>query len=688
MKPVVLENEFDAVVMLTWSDWHTEPRSNRYHFATRFEKSFPVFFVQLRSGFEGVEIEPLAEHNIIIVHIHDRYGREQSELLASVLAERGVRSPLLWIYNSYFEDFVRFCPAKLRVYHATEDYFYTSDSWTVAADPIQDQLRRVLQETDLVVAVSLGVAESYRTSGRYSGPLIVLRNGCDFEFWQNSGAFQYAPSKSGANTALFQGGINERLDIGLLQSLIEGMPDWQFWFCGENLNPPGWKQLTNLRNVKDFGFIESADIAQLAKQSLVGLIPYRQGELVARSLPLKAYEYVACGLPVVTVPIVGLAHRPDLFTQARTAEEFRAAIEAVARSRTDPAQVELRLAAAKAESYDQRFEELKGALRGILESRAEKPPQANILLVCECSQPLSCNIAPIEFLRRRSKHRIFLCDIGSINQVDKIPVSYFDGVIVHGSARSVLRYDLASGLGRALRQYIGPKLLLLQDRGEAREIGREWLEHLRIDTMVIDSTELSEYSAELGRMFPDIAFLPMNYRSGSSERHQHPIHTEIDALEATCIDQLIDRRIGGRSRARLICFPAFAAFGSEGPLEPLSASGAVIGWTDLADECNLDTYSGAFESVRETNARRAEADKALRLPSVLQLVPTVEEQQQLTSQLSVTSLALARVLSWGRYLVTTSVPTMSRRAFARLARIKLRRDLAKVKEICAKHFRT
>ena len=41
-----LKDRFDAIVMLTWSDWFTEPVSNRYHYATRFAKHLPVIFVQ------------------------------------------------------------------------------------------------------------------------------------------------------------------------------------------------------------------------------------------------------------------------------------------------------------------------------------------------------------------------------------------------------------------------------------------------------------------------------------------------------------------------------------------------------------------------------------------------------------------------------------------------------------------
>lgn len=43
----VFLSEFDCLVMLTWSDWHTELRSNRYHYVTRFAATGKeVVFVQ------------------------------------------------------------------------------------------------------------------------------------------------------------------------------------------------------------------------------------------------------------------------------------------------------------------------------------------------------------------------------------------------------------------------------------------------------------------------------------------------------------------------------------------------------------------------------------------------------------------------------------------------------------------
>ena len=41
-----LEQLTDEVVMLTWCEWNSRPRSNHYHYASRFAKQVPVLFVQ------------------------------------------------------------------------------------------------------------------------------------------------------------------------------------------------------------------------------------------------------------------------------------------------------------------------------------------------------------------------------------------------------------------------------------------------------------------------------------------------------------------------------------------------------------------------------------------------------------------------------------------------------------------
>src|SRR6516225_204813 len=100
MKPFSLNFAFDAAVMLTWSNWHTEPRSNRYHYATRFARYLPVIFVQPNAVDDAISTECVPGHAIELLHVPGVYDLRQACMLERALAERGVRRPLLWIYNA------------------------------------------------------------------------------------------------------------------------------------------------------------------------------------------------------------------------------------------------------------------------------------------------------------------------------------------------------------------------------------------------------------------------------------------------------------------------------------------------------------------------------------------------------------------------------------------------------------
>ncbi len=234
-----LDDAFDAVVMFTWSNWRTEPRSNRYHYATRFARRWPVIFVQATSPQPGVGIvEKVEDHDILIVHAGAGYGRTQYEMLSNLFRDKGIRRPLYWIYNPRFGPFIESRPGQLHVLHATEDYLGEHNELAMVDAALVATFRRLLTFTDLVVAVTDSVAASVRKGGRYEGPLVVVRNGCDVKHWQ-AATRKPDPAKK---IAVYQGGINARLDFEMLKDLADGLPDWRFWFCGSDADAtlPQW----------------------------------------------------------------------------------------------------------------------------------------------------------------------------------------------------------------------------------------------------------------------------------------------------------------------------------------------------------------------------------------------------------------------------------------------------------------
>jgi len=403
----------------------------------------------------------------------------------------GARRPLLWVYNIKFYSVVLRSRAPFKIFHATEDYVSPPEKWSVTPKDLSGEVRKILPFVDAVVAVSDGVAEAYRTYGECSRPIIVIPNGCDFEFWQSRDASRFIPPPSGKAVAFFQGGINNRLDFQLLTKIVAGLPDWEFSFCGRLVDGLlEWNRLLEAENVCYHGELDPENVADLSRQARIGLIPYKQDGLIRRSLPLKAYEYLACGLPVVTVPILELEKHPSLFTVATTAEEFIREIKRLAPSRDDVATVSHRLSLARSQSYDQNFDDLCAKIGQLIASRrARHPGPLNALMLYDDqSTHVGTLKEHLEAFAKYSMHNFyFLPATGRVNGIDDVAtlpsLEIFDVVVVHYSVRLSIKEHISKGISNLLSTFTGPKVLFIQDEYDTPDIARTWIEKLGIDAV-------------------------------------------------------------------------------------------------------------------------------------------------------------------------------------------------------------
>lgn len=366
--------------MLTWSDWRTEPRSNRYHYATRLAMRWPVLFVQPDAAGYRVTVEESGSNGIRLVHVARRYNRYQSAALALTLNDLGYRRPLLWIYNPRFNDFIETCRSPLRIYHATEDFFVEGGVTDAALVP---QLRAMLGRIDLLIAVSESVRRNCLDRGGYSGESLMLSNGCDYAFWSAStGSAAHDDNARARKVAIYQGGVNLRLDFALLEQVIARLPDWEFWFCGR-LDPTAagrWKRLRRLPNLRYLGELAPADLRNAMNEAQVGIIPFVDSEMITVSMPLKAFEYVACGLPVVSTPILALEKHPGLFRLARSPADFALAMKEALDTRFDEDATAARRNIAKQYDYDARFAEFEAWVEQYQRGRKEFVASADMPL--------------------------------------------------------------------------------------------------------------------------------------------------------------------------------------------------------------------------------------------------------------------------------------------------------------------
>lgn len=488
-----LELLFDAVVMLTWSDWESEPRSNRYHYASRFASHVPVIFLQNQKGkIDEIQGYKSEIPNLDIINVSAPITEAQVEEIKTLLHSRGFKCPLIWIYD--FDNFTRLLdvlPRFLWVFHASEDYLnpeLNSNSQNIQKNKLKSLLKRV----DLVVCVSKKVLDNIKIIGKYSGKNLILQNGCDFSFYEKIKRGLKDASHARRPVAIFQGGVNSRLDFDLIYSIASTMTDFDFKFIGKITNPKDIKLIRGLTNVEFRGQVGVEELAVEMLQADVGIIPFKQLSLMYNSMPLKAMEYVACGLPVVSVPIFALENcvdQKDIFLIASDANEFAEKIRYAASIRHNSDRLIRGDVLAKSSSYDDYFITLNEKIHECMQSKLEQESSLNVAIFYDhASTHVGTLKEHLESFKRFSSNDITYIPATTssgtgeeIDGIGPIDLSIFDVVIVHYSIRISLRHHLIQNFANSIKDFSGLKVLFIQDEYDSVECTRQWMDILRFD---------------------------------------------------------------------------------------------------------------------------------------------------------------------------------------------------------------
>jgi glycosyltransferase involved in cell wall biosynthesis len=99
----------------------------------------------------------------------------------------------------------------------------------------------------------------------------------------------------------FVGMIGEWVDLDLVAALARTRPDASIVMIGPELTGRG--PCAGLPNVHFLGSRDHKLLPAYLRHFDVGLIPFRHVPLTHNANPIKLYEYVAAGLPVVSTPL-------------------------------------------------------------------------------------------------------------------------------------------------------------------------------------------------------------------------------------------------------------------------------------------------------------------------------------------------------------------------------------------------
>lgn len=363
--PVAATNRHDVLCfpIIEWDFRFQRPQQLMSRFA---EAGHRVFFVatRLRPFGEPFEIRRKAE-NIYEVSLKGpnkdiyRDSLTEKDVRGVVDSLNALRRELSLTSTAVFVQLPFWWPIARR----TRDRFL----WPIVYDCMDhhagfatNRSEMLVEEKDLLASADLVLASSALLEGearRFNRRVLLLRNACDYDHFAPAGE----PAAARARPVIgYYGAIAEWFDADLVADIAEKRPDWRFVLIGSTYGA-NTSRLAELPNVELSGEKPYARIPLYLAGFDVALLPFKRTPLTEATNPVKCYEILAAGKPLVAVPLPEIVPMAPHVRLASSADEFEREIEAALAER-DTAAIESRRAFARENTWAARFEQLAPAV--------------------------------------------------------------------------------------------------------------------------------------------------------------------------------------------------------------------------------------------------------------------------------------------------------------------------------------
>ena len=254
-------------------------------------------------------------------------------------------NPTLILQAPFWLPVCRSFPRTRLVYDSMDLY---GSFHNVTAEVVELE-KDLFRSADLVVFTAAALQE--RTRPWRSE---VIRNGCEFSRFAGA-----EPSRvSDRVTVGYVGAIESWFDVELVNQCVESRPEWDFVLAGAIHGLPAGS-LRARPNLRLLGEIDYSDVPGVVAGFDVCLVPFLENDLTRCVNPVKVYEYLAAGKPVVATALPELLLlEPGLVHLASSLQGFLEALPRAVAECRDPVLKSMRRDWAARQTWGMRAEEL------------------------------------------------------------------------------------------------------------------------------------------------------------------------------------------------------------------------------------------------------------------------------------------------------------------------------------------
>lgn len=372
----------ETIVILANAEWDWSTRVNCHHIATRLAKDNRVVFVDTIGGRPPAPREfgkifrrlyriaggiRWLDDNLTVLSpfVIPIYGNERIRALNTTLLAWQIRlvlprraRPIVWIFLPSLVGMAKRLDEKLLIYHCIDEHAANPN---VPAQHVREWETRLLKIADVVFTSS---STLYQDKCALNANTIYLPNVADADLFAHARDASLSVPEDIINLPHplvgFIGNITAyKLDFDLLCAAAQRKPEVPFVLIGPVGRGDPSTDISKLKaqpNIILLGERRYSELPRYVKAFDVCLIPFKQNESTRGSLPMKFFEYLAAGKPVIATDLPTLAEFREHFYPVHNVDEFVAAIDSALTEKAScaPARMEL----ARRYSWDARMQEI------------------------------------------------------------------------------------------------------------------------------------------------------------------------------------------------------------------------------------------------------------------------------------------------------------------------------------------
>lgn len=314
--------------IIDWEFRYQRPQQMMAQFAAQGRRVFYISISRFQAYNESVRVEfirkNIYEIQLSAHHIPDLYGENIGEenlspmlsSLEQLIDMFQIKAALGYVMIASWQK-IAFEARNRFGWKVIYDCMDEWDNFPLIKSPILEAELRLVQDCDLLAVTSQILFDKWSAENH---PIILARNAADYDFYQRF----FSPNNllnEKKPIVGYYGALADWFDLELMIYTAQSRPEYTFVLLG-GIFDLDVSELITLPNVKLLGQQPYETMPQYLFHFDVCIIPFKINPITEATDPVKIYEYMCGGKPVVSVALPEIMPYQELLYIAQTQEDF------------------------------------------------------------------------------------------------------------------------------------------------------------------------------------------------------------------------------------------------------------------------------------------------------------------------------------------------------------------------------